>query len=158
MLLSAKIILFIYFDGEPMFNLYLIIFIKGSPRGDGLSRGFPDANHAIEINSEANYTCYSICYIMSNKHRAGLFKNKTIIINLNVQGYTTTVKFKTFHVQAILLLKFRKWILGCQPWWKAVPQLSDFMQKERGRDAAMRIENQFVWSACARRDIDVKAG
>ena len=50
-----------------------------NPRGDGLSRGSPDANHAIEINSEENYTCYSICYIVSNKHRAGLFKIKQLI-------------------------------------------------------------------------------
>ena len=49
-------------------------------------------------------TDYSICYIMSNKNRAGLFKIKQFY----VQGYTTTDKFKTFHVQAILLLKFRK--------------------------------------------------
>ena len=62
-----------------MLVLSIIIFIKGSPRGDGLSRGSPDANHAIEINSEENYTCYSICYIISNKHRAGLFKIKQLI-------------------------------------------------------------------------------
>ena len=80
--------------------------IKGSPKGDGLSRGSPDANHAIELNSEENYTCYSICYINKQLTQGWVVQNKTI--NLNVQGYTTTVKYKTFHVQAILLLKVRK--------------------------------------------------